>query len=58
MTHYIAIALLASALLLAGMLDLADQLEAERQYCEMVRTWEDTHGRYGWPPYRGKCKEE
>jgi len=58
MTNYLFIALLATALLLAGMLDLADQLKAERQYCDMVRQWEDTHGRYGWPPYRGKCAGE
>jgi len=58
MTNYLAIALLATALLLAGMLDLADQLEAEAHYCAMVKTWEDTHGRYGWPPYRGKCAGE
>ena len=57
MTNYLAIALFATALLLAGMLDLADQLEAERQYCAMIKTWEDTHGKYGWPPYRGKCQE-
>lgn len=57
MTNYLAIALLATALLLAGLLDLADQLEAEAHYCEMIKTWEDTHGRYGWPPYRGKCQE-
>ena len=57
MTNYLAIALLATSLILAGMLDLADQLEAERQYCEMIKTWEDTHGRYRWPPYRGKCAE-
>jgi hypothetical protein len=54
MTNYVAIALLATALLLAGALDLADQLESEQHYCDMVRQWEDTHGRYGWPAYRGK----
>lgn len=57
MTNYLAIALLATALLLAGMIDLDDQLETERQYCAMIKTWEDTHGKYGWPPYRGKCQE-
>lgn len=56
MTNYLAIALLATALLLAGMLTLDDQLEAEAHYCAMVQLWQDTHGRYGWPPYRGKCE--
>jgi hypothetical protein len=55
-TNYFTIAALAAALLLAGALDVHDQLEAERDYCAMVKTWENTQGKYGWPPYRGKCE--
>ena len=35
----------------------ADMIEAEMQqarYCEMVAAWDESNGRYGWPPYNGR----
>lgn len=55
--RYLVPALLTGLLLIAGAMDLADQLESERQYCDMVQKWEDTQGRYGWPAYKGKCDQ-
>ena len=25
----------------------------DREYCEMVRVYQQTQGEYGWPPYKG-----
>jgi hypothetical protein len=26
-------------------------------YCEMVQTYKDTQGQYGWPDYRGEFRK-
>lgn len=34
--------------------DEPDELTIEaKTYCEMVQTFKETDGRYGWPDYRG-----
>ncbi|QMP19209.1 hypothetical protein [Pseudomonas phage Persinger] len=35
--------------------DDLDQQQAT--YCEMVQTFKDTRGQYGWPDYRGNAAE-
>lgn len=35
-----------------------DQLSKDQTtYCEMVQTFKETNGRYGWPDYRGIAAE-
>lgn len=33
-----------------------DQLMQQAAYCEMVQTYKDTNGRYGWPDYRDSAE--
>ncbi|BAO20644.1 hypothetical protein [Pseudomonas phage PPpW-3] len=34
----------------------ADELDKDQSlYCEMVQTFKDTNGQYGWPDYRGNA---
>lgn len=36
----------------------ADDLDKEQSlYCEMVQTFKETKGQYGWPDYRGNAAE-
>jgi hypothetical protein len=35
-----------------------DDLEQQQAlYCEMVKTFKETQGQYGWPDYRGNAAE-
>lgn len=35
-----------------------DELAREQQtYCEMVQTFKETNGQYGWPDYRGVARK-
>lgn len=51
------------ALAVAVMLTLdharqADDLDMQQaNYCEMVQTFKDTRGQYGWPDYNGNAAE-
>lgn len=49
--------LFVSTMSIIGNMEKADA-EAERElYCEMVETYHETGGEYGWPPYKGECEE-
>ena len=39
----------------AGMLDYPDQVADEEGYCAMVRLYQSSQGKVGWPAYRGEC---
>ena len=39
----------------AGMLDYPDQVAVEEGYCAMVRLYQSSEGKVGWPAYRGEC---
>ncbi len=35
-----------------------DELDRDQAtYCEMVQTFKETNGQYGWPDYRGVARE-
>lgn len=57
--NWLAIIILAAAVLIT--LDDArngDDLQRDQAtYCEMVATFKETHGQYGWPDYRGNAAE-
>jgi len=56
----IAFCCLALALLIiAGGADYADEVLAERHYCQMVERWNESGGETGWPPHRPEidCEE-
>ena len=38
--------------LLTGPDTLDDQISEQRLYCEMVMTYRDSGGQYGWPDYK------
>ena len=37
-----------------GEMDFEDALQADRQYCEMVRLYKETDGATGWPDYENR----
>lgn len=39
----------------AGMLDYPDHVADEEGYCAMVRLYQSSGGKAGWPAYRGEC---
>jgi len=39
----------------AGMLDYPDHVADEEGYCAMVRLYQSSEGKVGWPAYRGEC---
>ena len=43
---------LITILLLTGPDTLDDQISEQRLYCEMVMTYRDSGGQYGWPDYK------
>lgn len=55
---WVLVALLA-ALQYVGSMDLKDNDIYKRKQCEMMRTWQDSGGTYGWPIdhkwYRRNC---
>lgn len=57
--NWLAILILTGAVLIT--LDHArspDELDREQAtYCEMVKTFKETNGQYGWPDYRGNAAE-
>ena len=52
-----ALILWAAAMLLAGSIDLDEELEKNDKYCEMVATYQETKGDYGWPDYNNNYYE-
>lgn len=53
---WIAAAAFIVALVAIGGMERQDA-EAERaHYCDMVATYHETGGEYGWPPYDGECE--
>ena len=58
---YWLIAALASIIVVFGVVghfdSEGDAIEQD-QYCQMVKLWKDSHGREGWPAYKGEmeCK--
>ena len=53
----ISAALICALAAVAGMLDYSDQVADEEGYCAMVRLYQSSGGKSGWPAYRGECKE-
>lgn len=49
---FITVSLIALALFLPD----KDAENQQAQYCEMVKIYRETKGRYGWPDYRGNAK--
>lgn len=39
----------------AGTLDYPDHVADEEGYCAMVRLYQSSQGKVGWPAYRGEC---
>lgn len=47
-------ACISSFCLLSVALSFLPQVEGE--YCDMVNQHQKSNGAYGWPPYKGQCK--
>lgn len=39
---------------IAGGMELEEEQQAERLYCEMVKLWKRSGGQAGWPAYNGE----
>ena len=47
-----------AALAVVGNADVQEAEMQQARYCEMVAAWEESNGRYGWPPYQGECDDD
>lgn len=43
---------------LVGKMDRVHEEQNASKYCEMVKIWKETNGKFGWPAYNGEeiCK--
>lgn len=46
-----------AALGIAGNMDKQDAEQRHSTYCEMVQTFKESNGAYGWPDYKGIYQE-
>lgn len=55
--HYqsiLAVVVLIIAMGIAGNMDVQEEERQRAEYCEMVKLWEESNGKAGWPPYDGE----
>ena len=59
MTGRDAIWMLCGFAIIIGMMNTPEHepTKEAQLYCEMVQTYKDTNGQYGWPDYRGEFRK-
>ena len=56
--YAIGAALFLAMLSIVGNMNAEDKRQERERYCQMLELWNDTDGKYGWPPYKGDCEND
>ena len=51
------VALFLLAACVVGTMEFEDEARQQQLYCDMVKTFEESDGMYGWPDYNNNAKE-